>query len=63
MTGSPSFTTKQIDPTFKLGKGNFGAAGQNTLKVTGCRILAQLTIITGTGSTRGATQAVRRVTA
>ncbi len=61
MTGSPSFTTKAIDLTFKLGKGDFGAAGQNTLKVSGCRILAQLSFITGTGSTRGATQAVLRV--
>ena len=61
MTGSPSFTTKAIDLTFKLGKGDFGAAGQNTLKVSGCRILAQLSFITGTGSTRGATQAILRV--
>ena len=61
MSGSPSFTAKQIDLTFKLGKGDFGAAGQNTLKVSGCRILAQLSFITGTGSTRGATQAILRV--
>ena len=42
MPGSPSFTTKQIDLTFKLGTGNFGAAGQNMLKVSGCRILGNV---------------------
>ena len=61
MTGSPSFTTKQIDLTFQLGTGNFGAAGQNLLKVSGLRILAQLSQILNQGGTRGATQIILRI--
>jgi hypothetical protein len=61
MSGSPSFTTKQIDLTFQLGKGNFGAAGQNLLKVSGLRILAQLSAILNQGGTRGATQIILRI--
>lgn len=60
MPGS-SFTTKAIDLTFRLGTGNFGATGFNTLKVSGSRVLAQLSAVTGTGSTRGATHAALRV--
>ena len=40
--GTPSYVARAIDLTITLGTGTFGATGQNTVKLSGLRIVANI---------------------